>query len=412
MTNRGVWFRTVAATAAALMAVACANDGDEAGLTAASVEETPSAERGSDPGSRADDPDVGTAGVDALRLDELQWIGTHNSYHVAPEPRLFEAEKAAINSLGPDVEAFGNIDSLLYTHDPLTEQLDQGIRAFELDVFADPEGGRFAEPLAPTFLQIPDPVLPTGMDEPGFKVIHIQDIDFISTCSTLVRCLSEIRDWSDEHPDHLPIIVQIELKDDPLPAPIDITQIVEIGPAELDALDAEIRSVFDEERLITPDDVRGDAPTLREAVTGRGWPTVGESRGKVLFFLDNGGHVHERYLDGRPNLEGRVAFTSAAGPDDPDRAVVKLNNPHDASIEEAVRAGYLVRTRADADLVESWTNDTRPRDAALQSGAQIVSTDFPRAKRAANGYVVTFDRPVEVRCNPVTVRACPTDGFE
>ena len=157
--------------------------------------------------------------VDDLRLNEMQYIGTHNSYHVAPSPALFEAEKAAVNIIGADAAALGNIDSLLYTHDSLTDQLEQGIRAFELDVFADPEGGLFSEPLAPRFLNVADTPLPQHMDEPGYKVIHIQDIDFMSTCPTLLRCLTEIDEWSDANPDHLPLMIQIELKDDPLPPP-------------------------------------------------------------------------------------------------------------------------------------------------------------------------------------------------
>ena len=170
--------------------------------------------------------------------------------------------------------------------------------------------------------------------------------------------------------------------------------------------------MFDEEELITPDDVRGDATTLNEAVTTTGWPTVGASRGKVLFFLDNGGHVHERYLAGRAALEGRAAFTSAAAVGDADRAMVKRNDPLDDAIDDDVAAGYLVRTRADADLIESWTNDTGPREAAFASGAQIVSTDFPATKRVATGYAVTFGQPVEVRCNIVRVRTCPNGPFE
>ena len=55
------------------------------------------------------------------------------------------------------------------------------------------------------------------------------------------------------------------------------------------ALDAEIRSVFPPEQLVTPDDVRRGLPTLEEAVLTQGWPTLRESRGKILFTLDNGG---------------------------------------------------------------------------------------------------------------------------
>ena len=87
----------------------------------------------------------------------------------------------------------------------------------------------------------------------------------------------------------MPITILVEVKDDAdsdlgdsassIPLPIDA--------AALDALDAEIRSVFPADRLITPDDVRGARPTLEEAVLEDGWPTLGESRGKVMFLLDN-----------------------------------------------------------------------------------------------------------------------------
>jgi hypothetical protein len=64
-------------------------------------------------------------------------------------------------------------------------------------------------------------------------------------------------------------------------------------------------------------------------------------------------------------------------PGDPDAAFVKLNNAFDPDIPTVVAAGYIVRTRADADTVESRTGDTALREAALASGAQFVSTDYP-----------------------------------
>ncbi|HEV8635604.1 MAG TPA: Ca2+-dependent phosphoinositide-specific phospholipase C [Chloroflexota bacterium] len=87
------------------------------------------------------------------------------------------------------------------------------------------------------------------------------------------------------------------------------------GP-QLDALDLEIRSVFREERLITPDDVRRRRLTLEESVRRHGWPALEDGRGKVAFLLDNDpGPIRDAYLAGRPNLEGRVRFTnSLAGP--------------------------------------------------------------------------------------------------
>ena len=95
----------------------------------------------------------------------------------------------------------------------MTEQLSQlGIRQFELDVFADPEGGRFATPAAFRMVKGLDPVGPDLL-EPGFKVIHTPDVDYRTTCTTLKACLTTIRDWSRANPWHVPIMIQIEAKD-------------------------------------------------------------------------------------------------------------------------------------------------------------------------------------------------------
>src|SRR6187200_17719 len=65
---------------------------------------------------------------DCLRLNHLQVLGTHNSYHLAPEPPI-------LAFLGDRAPAYD------YTHRPLTEQLSElGVRQFEIDVYADPVG--------------------------------------------------------------------------------------------------------------------------------------------------------------------------------------------------------------------------------------------------------------------------------
>ena len=66
---------------------------------------------------------------DCLRLNHLQVLGTHNSYHIAPAAPI-------LASLGDRAAA------LDYTHKPVPVQLGPlGIRQFEFDVFADPAGG-------------------------------------------------------------------------------------------------------------------------------------------------------------------------------------------------------------------------------------------------------------------------------
>ena len=211
-----------------------------------------------------------------LAINDIQVIGSHNSFHVKPRPAAFEAIAAVSPELAQSIE---------YTHRPLTEQLEQfGIRQFELDVFADPDGGLYSNRAANAVIGL-DPIAPEPeLRLPGYKVLHTQDFDYETTCLTLVACLTEIEAWSSEHPSHVPVMIMVEVKTQSVPEAaaadgleltIDLpwTVPVPITPELLDALDAEITSVFDPDHLITPDDVRDGAPTLEAAVLDTGWPT-------------------------------------------------------------------------------------------------------------------------------------------
>jgi len=344
-----------------------------------------------------DEPAV-PAGDDAIGINQIQMIGSHNSYHRLVDNSLLVALGIG-SALLPDLAAAGlDPAQLLYQHRPLVEQLDSGIRTFELDIWADPAGGLFAHPLGARLFGLFDP---PGMTEPGFKVLHIQDIDFRSSCPSLAVCLATMRAWSDAHPDHLPIVINLELKDDPLPAPFDATQVVPFDGSQLDAVDAELRDAVGD-RLITPDDVRGSAPDLRTAVTTTGWPSVADSRGKFLFFMDNA-NLRDAYLVGHPALEERVMFTSS-GFGQADGAILKVNEPGDGSeIRSLVEQGFMVRTRADADVINP---SPAQRDTALASGAQIVHTDFPPGEpKFGSRYIVTFGTRTAARCNPVNTTA-------
>jgi hypothetical protein len=347
-----------------------------------------------------------------LRLNQIQAIGTHNSYHVQPEEPLWSVLRAFDPLLATGLE---------YTHSPLEAQFDdEQVRQIELDVFADPPGGLYDQRVILPLLGLPPDSGIPELEEPGFKVLHIQEIDFESTCWTFVHCLQQVRVWSDAHPRHLPVAILVELKDGPIADPLQLgfVQPHPIGPAELDALDDEIRSVFPEDQLITPDDVRGSHATVEEATLTDGWPTLGAARGNVLFLMDNGGRYRTDYLAGHPNLEGRILFTNAV-PGQPDAAFVKRNDPlgaNTAAIQDLVGRGYLVRTRADADTVQARTDDVTQRDAALVSGAQFVSTDYPIPGRAAafgTNYVAQIPDGDPARCNPVnTGTHCRNDVLE
>lgn len=345
---------------------------------------------------------------DGLRLNQIQVIGTHNSYHAG----IAANESVLWKKTNPDQYAL-----LDYHHQSLTAQLSAGVRQVELDVYADSKGGLYAHPAGPglvTKAGLPaDPAFDPNhvMDKPGFKVMHVQDVDYRSTCQPFTACLSEIRTWSKAHPGHAPIFILVETKEEALPLPFPTVKPEPLTPASLDALDREVLSVFQADEVITPDRVRGTTATLPAAISQHGWPTLADARGKVVFLLDQR-KISDRYLDGHAALKGRVMFTNAqAGTDD--AAFIEMNDGPGDAIAALVRQGYLVRTRSDADTKEARANDTRRRDMALGSGAQIISTDYPASEPAANGFVVALPGGVAARCNPVTAPAgCPAGDLD
>ncbi|MBU6209943.1 MAG: hypothetical protein KGR22_08540 [Planctomycetes bacterium] len=296
-----------------------------------------------------------------MRLNDLQIVGTHNSYHVAPPTGLYTlfAERAR---------------AWQYTHAPLPKQLsDQNIRALELDVHHDPQGGLFRNPLlghgASALLK-----------QPGFKVFHVPSVDQGTRCVLLKDALAQVAAWSCEHAGHVPILIQLELKESGYEGPggYRIDPPPPFDAAALDALDAVIRDTIGTDRLITPDLVRGDAATLEAAVTTRGWPELTQAAGRVMIILECGARARTTYLDGRPSAQGRACFINAPV-GTPAAAYLVVNDPvgQGGRIKELVRRGYMVRTRADTDLREIRANSTARRDAAFASGANVISTDAP-----------------------------------
>ncbi len=344
-----------------------------------------------------------------VHLNQIQVIGSHNSYHAGFAP----SERKYMEMKNPKA-----LRSLDYHHAPLADQLSGGVRQVEIDVFADPEGGRFAHPAI--VQQVAAAGLPADpdfdpqheMDKPGFKVMHIQGVDERSTCHTFVACLNDVRKWSKQHPNHLPIFILVETKED---SPREVQNAVKALPftaTVFDALDAEIRSVFKPNEMITPDEVRGDASTLVEAVHAGKWPTLAKARGRVIFLMDQQ-HVGPIYAEGHPSLRGRILFTNAI-PGAPDAAFVEQNDGSVEAINALVKQGYLVRTRTDEPTEQARTNNTTRRDLALSSGAQMLSTDYPLSEPSPwTTYSVGLPGGLAGRCNPVNKPAgCIDDLLE
>lgn len=349
------------------------------------------------------------------RLSDLQFIGTHNSYHLEPDQATDLAMLATRYAEGGEWTAPRLIRALAYSRTPLSAQLSMGLRVFELDLHDDPDGGRFADPgvfRALTALRlVPDvPFDASPFRRPGFKTFHTVDTDVRSTCPVFVDCLREIRDWSDAHPDHLPIFIQLEAKQHSKPA---IGGFYTPAPdAPFDAvswrrLQAEIGSIFATDRLLTPAEVQGAAPTLNAAIRARGWPTVDAARGRIIFLLLDDDAVQAGYIAAVPRGERLIFPRLPAG--DPDSSWQHVDDPEPARIRRAVAEGYLVYTRADAGTEEARSGDTRRRDRAIASGAQLISTDYPYADRRFTDYAVRFDGYRYARCaSPVSPSVCET----
>ena len=113
-----------------------------------------------------------------LTINQLQFIGSHNSYKQLMSKPYFDAllkrnEQAA--------------RSLEYQHPPIPDQLDLGVRKLEIDLF----------------------------NTEDFVVGHVQTIDMNSNCSPLSQCFKQILSWSDANPHHAPIWISFNAKDSP-----------------------------------------------------------------------------------------------------------------------------------------------------------------------------------------------------
>jgi hypothetical protein len=296
-----------------------------------------------------------------LRLSQIQVKATHNSYHIA----------------GAGV----TVEELQYTHQPLTVQLEKlGVRSFELDTHLN-------------------------KDEDIMEIYHIAFIDEGTTCRKFTDCLQELKTWSDKNLAHPTIFIQIEPKDGVFPE--EMAHYVEV-------LERDVLTVWPRERVLTPDDVQKDSPTLRDAVLTRGWPTLGESRGKIAFFINEKADIRTFYTYNMTSLKGRLMFAEGDSTNDPWAALFILNDPisdFDA-IQSAVKSGYMVRTRADGEVSSIHNNDRSKLEKALASGGQLVSTDYP-TKIAPYEYELQLPGGTPARCNPISAPSdCQASDIE
>src|ERR1051325_10729110 len=76
--------------------------------------------------------------ADRFRMNQIQVLGSHNSYKKAIDPDLFRL------LMKSNAEAYSALE---YSHITFREQLDLGMRKLEIDVVYDPKGGMYAKPV-------------------------------------------------------------------------------------------------------------------------------------------------------------------------------------------------------------------------------------------------------------------------
>ena len=343
---------------------------------------------------------------DALKLNQIQIIGSHNSYKKLPDPRVMKFLMKQRKRLGKKLDPIG-ID---YGHLPFDSQFtNYNMRGLEIDIYNDPQGGVFYKRRINAFVHgIPQRSGVETLRNPGFKVLHIKDVDYQTNYYTFTDALTALKKWSNAHPNHLPLFINIETK---TTGPADASKLLRVlgfkrtvpfDEAACDSIDAEVRSVFgnDLADILTPDRLRGKYATLDEMVKHDGWPLLDQCRGKIIFIMLGG--AKEMYINNHPSLTGR-AMCAYSHPGNAECAfIMKDESVRDSSvITQLVKQNYIVRTRSDIETVESRNNDSARKVAAFKSGAQITSTDYYKPDLRLSTFEVQWDGKHAGRVNPV-----------
>ena len=269
----------------------------------------------------------------SLRLNEIQLLATHNSYK-----KMGSAIPKFLVGLVDRAEA----KAMKYEYNSLTDQLNHGVRSFELDLRC--RAG-------------------------DLEVIHAPLADNSSTCPRFDLALEEILLWSEHNPGHIPLLFLMELKGDWMfldPASCDFTG------SELALIDRLINEYFGE-KLFSPGDMVAPGRTLKQAVREKGWPRLKELRGKVIFILHPGEYT-DSYVELDPSFTAMAMFPAALDTalENSYASFIVHNEPRVKTINELVSKNYIVRTRLDSGLVI----DENRFEKGLASGAQILTTDY------------------------------------
>lgn len=301
-----------------------------------------------------------------MKFNEISCIATHNSYQ---NPSTDETKKLYKNLSSL---TFGLVAENLsdFWSENLTDQLNCGIRSFEIDIETFDRDG-----------------------EISFTCMHSPHFEMSTSCYDFSLALKEIAMWSDNNPNHLPITIIIEPKKAFLP--LKDMKLFNIDYAR--KLDSVLRERLGD-NLFTPADMLRDYESFGEMREADDWCKVNDMLGKVLVLFHEGS-VTKKYIKIDPSIKTQAMFPMLR-PEDSDKdyaSFILCNKPKElveVNDEFIIEKKLIVRTRAD-----SFSNISEEKlEQAMSSDAQIISTDYPvRTDSTAESYIVAFEGRKTIR---------------
>ena len=124
----------------------------------------------------------------------------------------------------------------------------------------------------------------------------------------LAEWLHELRDWSENHPDHGVVTLHIDMKNAPRG----------FGIAEYaEGLDDYLERALDRDRIYAPGDLMGGLDDVVSAARAGGWPDLSIMGGKIVICLSGRPKRKDRYAEHEPRQ--RLCFV--------DRSWARWNQP-------------------------------------------------------------------------------------
>ncbi len=287
----------------------------------------------------------------SIKLNEIQYISTHNAY------------KSKIRYLqGLIMGTFSDITEYTYDHETLTDQLNCGVRSFELDIYKHVKKGVTT-----------------------FPCYHAPIIDMYSNSIDMSLTLEELELWSDSNPGHVPITILIESKSDYL-----------ILPAN-EIMDLEGLNLFDEliieklgDKLLTPADVLGSYNTFKDMTSANDWIPLNSVLGKIIVVYHTS-DVTPEYIEQDTSMQSQSMFPSINYESyetySDYASFVMIGDCADERILEAVEVyNLIIRTRADDYMYE----DLGELQEAEGLGAQMITTDYPPRTDYKEGDYISY----------------------